>query len=306
MGTMHSYAFRLAALVLVAALAFGAIAALAIVRLQYLGQSGAEPLVTEIAAAEQSVNLIAEEPAISEPEPEPETGSEPKPEPETGSEPKPEPEPEPIVADIAAAPEPAEPTAQTTQSAMTEELFQQSFVSVAIEPEPEPEPETEAEPESSVAASGLPIWLDLPDMTPTLEGLQTGALEVALADAPDEVPDQPASTTAALSPPEPEIVSAPDENCDTASPNWAMFLFDSTTLGGWGRVPNVRVVPMGFCADTRQVLEGQMQADGRLGALRSAAAGDQLVSLALQRAARGPGDVFAVAADGSVLNVYVY
>eukprot|EP00873_Tetraselmis_striata_P030242 jgi/Tetstr1/450506/TSEL_037542.t1 len=297
---MHSYAFRLAALVLVAALAFGAIAALAIVRLQYLGQSGAEPLVTEIAAAEQSVNLITEEPAISEPEPEPETGSEPKPEPE------PEPEPEPIVADIAAAPQPAEPTAQTTQSAMTEELFQQSFVSVAIEPELEPEPETEAEPESSVAASGLPIWLDLPDMTPTLEGLQTEALEVALADAPDEVPDQPASTTAALSPPEPEIVSAPDENCDTASPNWAMFLFDSTTLGGWGRVPNVRVVPMGFCADTRQVLEGQMQADGRLGALRSAAAGDQLVSLALQRAARGPGDVFAVAADGSVLNVYVY
>lgn len=292
MGTMHSYAFRLAALVLVAALAFGAIAALAIVRLQYLGQSGAEPLVTEIAAAEQSVNLIAEEPAISEPEPEPETGSEP------------EPEPEPIVADIAAAPQPAEPTAQTTQSSMTEELFQQSFVSVAIEPEPEPK--AEAEPESSVAASGLPIWLDLPDMTPTLEGLQTEALEVALADAPDEVPDQPASTTAALSPPEPEIASAPDENCDTASPNWAMFLFDSTTLGGWGRVPNVRVVPMGFCADTRQVLEGQMQADGRLGALRSAAAGDQLVSLALQRAARGPGDVFAVAADGSVLNVYVY
>ncbi|UYQ71034.1 hypothetical protein OF122_13305 [Pelagibacterium flavum] len=300
MGTMHSYAFRLAALVLVAALAFGAIAALAIVRLQYLGQSGAEPLVTEIAAAEQSVNLIAEEPAISEPEPEPETGSEPKPEP------APEPEPEPIVADIAAAPQPAEPAAQTTQSSMTEELFQQSFVSVAIEPEPEPEPETEAEPESSVAASGLPIWLDLPDMTPTLEGLQTEALEVALADAPDEVPDQPASTTAALSPPEPEIASAPDENCDTASPNWAMFLFDSTTLGGWGRVPNVRVVPMGFCADTRQVLEGQMQADGRLRALRSAAAGDQLVSLALQRAARGPEDVFAVAADGSVLNVYVY
>lgn len=212
--------------------------------------------------------------------------------------PEPEPEPELIVAEVVAAPEPVEPAPEPPLPAISGELFEQSFVRAAPEPEPEPEPQ--------VAASGLPIWLDLPDMTPTLEGLQTEVLEVALAEAPAEIPDEPQTPTAAPRAPEPEIAAAPEGNCDTASPSWALFLFDTTQLGDWGRVPNVRVVPMGFCAETRQALEGQMRADGRLGAVRGAAAGDQLVSLALQRAGRGPQDVFAMATEGAVLNVYVY
>lgn len=247
-------------------------------------------MVTEIAAAESVAEPVVVEPALAQPEPAPEPEPEPAPEPE--------PEPELIVAEVVAAPETVEPAPEPPLPAISGELFEQSFVRAAPEPEPEPEPQ--------VAASGLPIWLDLPDMTPTLEGLQTEVLEVALAEAPAEIPDEPQTPTAAPRAPEPEIAAAPEGNCDTASPSWALFLFDTTQLGDWGRVPNVRVVPMGFCAETRQALEGQMQADGRLGAVRGAAAGDQLVSLALQRAGRGPQDVFAMATEGAVLNVYVY
>ena len=89
------------------------------------------------------------------------------------------------------APETVEPAPEPPLPAISGELFEQSFVRAAPEPEPGPEPEPQ------VAASGLPIWLDLPDMTPTLEGLQTEVLEVALAEAPAEIPDEPQTPTAA-------------------------------------------------------------------------------------------------------------
>lgn len=299
MATMHSYALRMASLVLVAALVFGAIAGVAIVRLQGVEdeEAGASTLVADIApdpviqiAVSDQIDAApthqspATEIAAPEPEPEPAPETPPAPEPEPGPVQEPEPEPE---IEVASAP------------SSEQDLFQESFVGLTLAAE------DEAEPEPASAAPEVPHWLELPGMTPSLEGLQDESIELALADPPAETPSPDPIAPEPESEPE-TTTAAREENCDAASADWAMFLYANTVPGDWGRVPNVRVVPMGFCTSTREVLESRMQADGRLGSLRSAAAADQLVSLALGRASRGPNDVFAMATEGSVLNVYVY
>ncbi|WP_421950654.1 hypothetical protein [Pelagibacterium sp.] len=304
MGSIHGYALRIAMLVLVSAFAFGAIAAVAIVRLQDADPGGTEPGVAEFVAEP----MVAPQVTAAEPEAEALVAeivaAEPVAEPPVTRVAAIEPAPEPPAPQIAAEPDPepliAAPVAETPPSPTHQEMIRQSFVSFMPEPTPQP---AAPGPEPAASESGVPQWLDLPGMTPTLEGLQPEIVEVALADAAPEGPEATPEPAPELVP---EITATPDENCDTASADWAMFLFENTNLGNWGRVPNVRVVSMGFCADTRQAVESRMQADARLAALRGAAAGDQLVSLALQRAARGPEDVFAMATEGAVLNVYVY
>ena len=307
MATMHSYALRTASLVLVAALVFGAIAGVAIVRLQGVEdeEAGASTLVADIApdpviqiAASDQIDAAptpqSPETEIAAPEPEPEPAPETTPAPELEPEPVQEPEPQ-----IEPEPEPEpeiEPEIEVASGPSSEQdLFQESFGGLMPAAEPEP----------ASAAPEVPHWLELPGMTPSLEGLQDESIELALADPPAETPSPDPIAPEPESEPE-TTTAAREENCDAASADWAMFLYANTVPGDWGRVPNVRVVPMGFCTSTREVLESRMQADGRLGSLRSAAAADQLVSLALGRASRGPNDVFAMATEGSVLNVYVY
>ncbi len=305
MESIHGYALRIAMLVLVSAFAFGAIAAVAIVRLQDPGPADTAPEVADF-VAEPVTQTPASQIAATEPTAQPPVAEQPATEVAAVETP-----PEPPVVRIAAEPLAEElvqePAPQTPPSPVHEDVIRQSFVSFTPEPPPQG---PVIRPEPPLPEPDAPQWLEMAGMTPTLEGLQTEIAEVALADPPENRPDTPPADPEPLPEPEPvvepEIPATPDENCDTASADWAMFLFNNTALGDWGRVPNVRVVSMGFCADTRQALEGRMQSGGRLGAVRGAAAGDQLVSLALQRAAHGPEDVFAIATEGSVLNVYVY
>ncbi|HCO53733.1 MAG TPA: hypothetical protein DIT93_01785, partial [Pelagibacterium sp.] len=126
MESIHGYALRIAMLVLVSAFAFGAIAAVAIVRLQDPGPADTAPEVADF-VAEPVTQTPASQIAATEPTAQPPVAEQPATEVAAVETP-----PEPPVVRIAAEPLAEElvqePAPQTPPSPVHEDVIRQSFV----------------------------------------------------------------------------------------------------------------------------------------------------------------------------------
>lgn len=84
-------------------------------------------------------------------------------------------------------------------------------------------------------------------------------------------------------------------------------LLRSTRIdGSWARASNVAIQPVSVCPEMRPWLAAALGNSGLGDSLRSAIAGDALLSASLSRTPYDAGRVFAVQRQGSQLTVFVY
>ena len=82
--------------------------------------------------------------------------------------------------------------------------------------------------------------------------------------------------------------------------------YSSRSAASWQRYANVEIVPVRVCNDTRRQIAQILAQSRKVNGLQNSVANDPLIAASLQRAGRGPNDVFAVEASAGGLMVYVY